>query len=172
MIRFSIIAATGRNLAIGFQNQLLWNISEDLRRFKEITMGNPIVMGRKTFDSIGRPLPGRANIILTRDSEFFQKNVSVAHSIEESYDKALSLCSRDACKEAFIIGGEQIYKLWLPFVSRLYLTEVESEKIGDAFFPAIDQDDWEVKDRRPGKGVDNLKYTFVTLDRKESPKFV
>ena len=94
------------------------------------------------------------------------------HSIEESYYKALSFCSRDACKEAFIIGGEQIYKLWLPFVSRLYLTEVESEKIGDAFFPVIDQDDWEVKERRPGKGVDNLKYTFVTLDRKESPNFV
>ena len=103
MIRFSIIAATGRNLAIGFQNQLLWNISEDLRRFKEITMGSPIVMGRKTFDSIGRPLPGRANIILTRDSGFFCKNVSVVHSIEESYDKALSFCSRDARKEAFIM---------------------------------------------------------------------
>jgi len=168
MIRFSIIAAIGRNLAIGFQNQLLWNISEDLRRFKKITMGSPIIMGRKTFDSIGKPLPGRSNIILTRDSEYFRQGTSVAHSIQESHDVAVSLCSQDACEEAFIIGGEQIYKLWLPRVSRLYLTEVDSEIEGDAFFPTFDPDDWEVRDRSAGIGVDDLQYHFVTLDRTDA----
>ena len=168
MIRFSIIAATGRNLAIGFQNQLLWDISEDLRRFKKITMGSPIVMGRKTFDSIGRALPGRSNIIVTRNSKFFCPGVSAVHSVEESHDLAISLCSRDSCEEAFIIGGEQIYKLWLPLVSRLYLTKVDSEMRGDAFFPTFDPDDWEVRDRSAGIGVDDLQYHFVTLDRTDA----
>ncbi len=145
--RTSIIAALGKDRAIGKNNRLLWHIPDDLKRFKALTLGHPVIMGRKTFDSIvaqlGKPLPGRTNIVVTRagadttntaqetGTRFAYENVFVVHSIEEALAKAKEVDH----EEVFVIGGAQIYAQALPFADRLYLTLVESDTKGDTFFP-------------------------------------
>ena len=136
--RTSIIAALGKGRAIGKDNRLLWHIPEDLKRFKALTLGHPVIMGRKTFDSIvaqlGKPLPGRTNIIVTRDTAWAHEGAKVAHTIEEALMKAREIDH----EEVFMIGGAQIYAQALPFADWLYLTLVESEAEGDTFFPAYE----------------------------------
>ncbi len=133
--RVSIIAAIGRNREIGKGNQLLWHISDDLKRFKQITLGHPVLMGRKTFESIlsvlGKPLPGRQNVVITRDPSWKYEGVIVARSIEEALERAGAL-DQD---EIFIGGGGEIWKQSLPYVDKLYLTLIEDEREGDVFFP-------------------------------------
>ena len=126
-----LIAAVGENGEMGRNNELLWHLPGDLPRFKEITMGSPIIMGRKTFDSIGRALPGRLNIVLSSNGDWKADNVSVATSIEE----ALSLAEQNNNKKAFVIGGGQIYKLFLAYATALELTEVFDAPVADTFFP-------------------------------------
>lgn len=131
-IRISIIAAIGaKTRALGKNNDLLWRISDDLKRFKKITLGHPIIMGSKTYESIGRPLPRRMNIILTRDQDYMVKDALVAHSLEE----ALACAQKQNNGEIFIIGGGQIFALALPFVDKLYLTLVFDDTPGDVYFP-------------------------------------
>lgn len=128
-----------KNRGIGKDNRLLWHIPEDLQHFKRITMGKPLIMGRRTFESIGRPLPGRLSIVMTRQQHWLCKDINgieVAHSIEQAIAIA-----RDH-KEIMVIGGEQIYALTLPLVQRIYLTQVDACLPADAFFPAIDRDRW------------------------------
>lgn len=126
-----LIAAVGENGEMGRNNELLWHLPGDLPRFKEITMGSPIIMGRKTFDSIGRALPGRLNIVLTGNKDWQADNVSVAGSI----DDAISLAKENGTERIFVIGGGQIYKLFLAYATTLEMTEVADAPIADTFFP-------------------------------------
>ncbi|MGE0253178.1 MAG: dihydrofolate reductase [Alphaproteobacteria bacterium] len=141
-MRLSLIAAVARNGVIGADGGLPWRIPADLRRFRALTMGKPVVMGRKTYVSIGRALPGRANIVLTRDPAFRADGVETAADL----DTALTLARRRAAEagadEVFIIGGAEIYAAALPFADRLYLTEVDADIAGDAHFPAYARDGW------------------------------
>lgn len=126
-----LIAAIGENGEMGRNNELLWHLPGDLPRFKEITMGSPIIMGRKTFDSIGRALPGRLNIVLTSNDDWQADNVSVATTIED----ALAFAAANNNTKAFVIGGGQIYKLFLAYATSLELTEVHDAPIADTYFP-------------------------------------
>ncbi|MCX6756660.1 MAG: dihydrofolate reductase [Candidatus Nomurabacteria bacterium] len=147
----SIIAAVAKNNVIGNENKLLWNIPLDMKFFKNTTTGHPIIMGRKTFLSIGRALPNRRNIVITRDENFSFENVEVFHSIEE----IVSLF-KDAEDEAFIIGGADIYKQFFPIVDKLYITHVDEEFIGDTTFPEIDQNIWKkVSENEVAKNEEN-----------------
>lgn len=128
----SLIAAIGKNNELGKKNTLLWHMPADMKHFRETTSGHAVLMGRKTFESIGRPLPKRRNIVITRDASFAADGVEAAHSLEE----ALALVKNE--DEAFVIGGAEIYKQSLPFAGRLYITHVGAEdKAADAFFPEI-----------------------------------
>lgn len=126
-----LIAAVGENGEMGRNNDLLWHLPGDLPRFKEITMGSPIIMGRKTFDSIGRALPGRLNIVLTANVDWQADGVTVASSIEQ----ALELAKAEESDKAFVIGGGQIYKLFLAYATTLEMTEVFDAPVADTFFP-------------------------------------
>jgi dihydrofolate reductase len=128
----SIISAIGKNNELGKKNELLWKFPADMKHFKEITSGHPVIMGRKTFESIGRPLPNRRNIVITRDKNYLRHGVDVVYSLEE----ALKLFETN--EEVFIIGGAEIYKQAMEFADKLYITNIEAEdKNADAFFPEI-----------------------------------
>jgi dihydrofolate reductase len=165
MNRLSMIAALSRNFAIGLDNRLLWHISEDLVNFKALTMGKPIIMGRKTFDSIGRPLPGRANIVVSRDTQWQAEGVQVARSVNAAINAAHLACEDSGQDEIMVIGGEQIYRQALPSATRLYLTEVDVERAADTFFPDFVRVDWHELERRPGIQSADYAYQFVTLER-------
>jgi dihydrofolate reductase len=158
----SIIAAMGRNRVIGIKNSLPWKLPADMEHFRQLTMGKPVIIGQKPFESIGKPLPGRNNIILTLDKNFTPAGCEVAHSIEEALEIAKNF------KEVMICGGVSVYKQFLPIADRLYLTLIEGAFKGDAFFPEFNWNDWEEIERienEPDK--DNLyQYTFLTLKRK------
>ncbi len=156
----SAIAAIGANRVLGKNNELLWRVPADLKRFKALTMGHPIVMGRKTFDSIGRALPGRTSIVITRDIAWQHEGVVVVNSVEEAIAKAKEL---DA-EEAFVIGGAQIYQQALPYINRLYLTLIDDIKEGDAMFPAYETEFTKILKQEPGEH-EGLKYTWVDLER-------
>ncbi len=143
----SLIVAYGRNREIGLNNQLLWHISEDLKNFKRLTLNHILIMGRKTFTSIGHPLPKRATIVLTRDKSFFAEGVYVAHSVEQALALAKTLTDFNQ-EEIFIAGGAQIYEQFLPLAQRLYITQVEDNFVADTFFPAWEQENWELKSRQ------------------------
>ena len=160
----SIIAAVGRNnRAIGKTGELLWRISDDLKRFKRLTTGHPIIMGRKTFDSIGKALPDRTNIVITRNLDFKAEGVFVARTLEE----ALTIARRQEEKEIFIIGGGEIYQQALPLCEKLLLTEVESEVEGDVFFPDYRATGFTREVSREAR-IDEktgIKYTWLTVQR-------
>jgi dihydrofolate reductase len=134
--RISLIVAMSRNAVIGKDNRLPWHLPADLKRFKELTMGHTIVMGRKTWASIGRPLPGRRSVIVSRNPDFHADGAVVAHTL----DAALAASPDD--NEIFIIGGEQIFRLAMPHANRIYLTIVQADVEGDTFMPAIDPGQW------------------------------
>lgn len=161
-MQLSIIVAMDRNRVIGKNDSLPWHISEDLKHFKKITMGKPIVMGRKTHESIGRPLPGRENIILTRDADYTAEGCTVLHSLEEIFEHCKDI------EEVMITGGSEIYKSTLEQVSRLYLTEVHAEVEGDTFFPEFDRSQWEEVSREDHKADEKneFDYSFLVLERK------
>lgn len=160
----SIIVAIASNNAIGYENKLLWKSPYDLKRFKEITMGHTIIMGRKTYQSLPNILPGRHHIIITRDKSFKVEDdrVTVVYSIEEI------LPYLNDQKESFVVGGAQIYKKLLPYVEKLYLTVVDHNFDADAFFPEIDQKQWNVVEKISGTEDDknSIAYKFITLEKK------
>lgn len=158
--RLSIIAAVARNGVIGIDNRLPWRLPEDLQHFKRLTLGHHLIMGRKTFESIGRPLPGRVTVILTRDPSYRVQACLTAGSIED----ALRLCGDDP--EVFGVGGAELYAQLLPMADRLYLTEIEADYTGDAFFPAFDRRQWQELAREPHVSDTGLAYTFVTYQRR------
>ena len=143
MTTLTIIVARARNGVIGRDNQLPWHLPEDLGFFKRTTMGAPLVMGRKTHESIGRPLPGRRNIVVTRDAELRFEGCETATSIGE----ALTLAAKDGAPEAFLIGGTQLYAEGISFADKLVITEIDADIEGDATFPAPDPARWEAVSR-------------------------
>jgi dihydrofolate reductase len=164
-MKIALIVAASQNHVIGLDNQLPWHLPEDLQYFKAVTMGKPILMGRKTFDSIGRPLPGRANIVLTRDASWSAEGVEVVNDLDSAIAASEKACAVAGTEELMIIGGEQIYRKFLPVASKLYLTKVEAEIEGDAYFPAIDSNQWrQVAEKIPEK-IGNYSYRFVVLER-------
>lgn len=129
-MRIALIAAMGRNRVIGKDNQMPWHMPADLKHFKSVTMGKPVIMGRKTFESIGRPLPGRTNIVITRDASYQADGISVVSSPEQALELAKPLTD-----EVMIIGGGQIYKHFMPMATDLHLTFIDAAPEGDAYFP-------------------------------------
>lgn len=158
------VVAIGKNRELGKEGKLLWHIPDDLKRFKALTLGHPIIMGRKTFESIvgylGKPLPGRTNIVVTRDPSWRYEGVLIAASIEEALEKAKAL---DA-EEVHIGGGQQIYEQALPFIDKLYLTLVEDDKDADAFFPPYENEFTKVTFDEAHES-NGLKYRWVDLER-------
>lgn len=151
-----IVARGKRDGAIGRDNQLVFRIKEDMQHFKRETMGHPVLMGRKTFESIGKPLPGRTNVVITRNPEFRADGVTVAHSLEE----ALAAVKGEAMP--YLIGGGDLYAQALPYVTRLVVTEIDREAEGADTFFTYPEEEFRVVDSRPGENPD---VTFVYLDR-------
>jgi dihydrofolate reductase len=163
----SLIVAMAQNGVIGRANALPWErLPEDLKRFRAFTLGKPVLMGRKTFESIGRPLPGRANLVLTRDRAWSAPGVVVVHSVEEALVQAAE------SHELVVIGGAEIYRLVLPFARRIYLTHVHADVPGDTFFPDFDPTQWDDVECRMHPADEEHAYpvTFVTLERRNAPE--
>lgn len=160
MARISLISALAQNRTIGIDNTLPWRLPEDLRHFKALTLGHHILMGRKTYESIGKPLPGRTTVIITRGNYAAPEGVKIAHSLQE----AIAICGAD--EEIFFVGGAQLYAQALPLADRLYLTEIQAEVEGDAWFPDYDRAQWREisRDRRSDEAA-GLEYHFVVYDR-------
>jgi dihydrofolate reductase len=165
-----LVAAVAENGVIGRDNTLPWRIKSDLQYFKSITMGRPVVMGRKTFESIGKPLPGRTNIVITRDKEFSAPGISVAHDIDEALALARSDAKARGAGEIAVIGGTEIFKQTLPLADKLALTIVHARPEGDTFWPEIDPKEWQEVERKPQvKGPqDDCDFTFVTYVRRKA----
>jgi dihydrofolate reductase len=159
----SVIAAMARNRVIGIRNTLPWRLPEDLKHFKALTMGHHIVMGRKTYESIGKPLPGRTTVIVTRDANYRVEGCLVANSL----DAAIAACGHDP--EIFFVGGADLYAQVLPRAERLYLTEIQAEYEGDAWFPAFDLGEWRETERNRQVNADGLGYDFVVYRRRQGP---
>ncbi|SBS35185.1 Dihydrofolate reductase type 3 [Marinomonas spartinae] len=134
----SLIVAMSTNRTIGINNALPWHLPNDLKYFKQATMGKPIVMGRKTFESIGKPLPGRRNIVITRDEGFQADGIDVVHTLDDAIALGEDICLVNGQEEVMVIGGSQIYQLALERAERLYVTHVDAQVEGDAFFPEVD----------------------------------
>jgi dihydrofolate reductase len=156
----SLIVAHGPKREIGFNNKLLWHLSDDLKNFKKITSGRAIVMGRKTFESIGKPLPNRKNIVLTRDMNFKPEGIDVIHDPLMAFELALELNDSDENNELIICGGEEIYKIYLPFAQRIYRTLVDFNGEADAFFPEINDNEWRILNEEKHDG-----FSFQVLEK-------
>jgi dihydrofolate reductase len=160
-MKISLIVAMASNRTIGLNNQMPWHLSADLKRFKTITLGFPILMGRKTFESIGRPLPGRTNIIISRNPEYKPEGCFVVNSIES----ALKAGCLDA-ENIFVIGGSTLYEALLPVANTLYITQINKEFQGDTFFPKIDARHWSEAEREDIDDPDvEFSYSFLKLEK-------
>ena len=162
----SLIVAMAQNGVIGRDNSLPWRLPEDLKRFRSFTLGKPILMGRKTFESIGRPLPERTNLVLTRDRGWFAHGVVVVHSLVEA------LVQAGASAELVAIGGAEIYRLLLPLARRMYLTHVHADVPGDITFPEFDSTQWADLEysSQPADEEHAYPLTFMTLERRNAPE--
>ncbi len=159
MTSLSIIVAIDKRRGIGINNSLPWHLPEDLAHFKKNTSGHPIIMGRNTFESIGRPLPNRRNIVITRNAEWHHDGIEIVNSLEQAQSVVKN-------EDAFIIGGAQIYQQAMAVAHRLVVTEIEQEYACDAFFPAIDTQYWqEVAREKHYSETQNLHYAFVTYKK-------
>lgn len=160
MSRIAFVVAVGRNKVIGKDGGLPWKLPDDMKHVREVTLGKPLIMGRRTYASIGRPLAGRTNIVLTRDADFHPEGVLVAHTPEEALRLAGDV------PEVIIFGGAQVYKEFLPMVERLYMTSVDADVPGDTFFD-MGKDDWRVVTNERHEADERHKYGFniYTLDR-------
>jgi len=159
----SLIAALASNRAIGKNNELLWHLPEDMRHFRETTRGKPVIMGRKTWESLPdsfRPLPGRHNIVVSRNTAYQAPGATLASSLEEAVRQAGN------ADEAFVIGGAELYRQALPLSSHLYLTEIEENIDGDVFFPKVLPQDWEEISRQPRQGTSGPAFSFVVYRRR------
>jgi len=163
--RVCLIAAVARNKVIGRDNRIPWRLPEDLKHFRKLTLGHAVIMGRKTFESIvafsGKPLPGRDNIVITRSRDWSVTGCRITYSLDDA------LAAVPQGRDAFVIGGAEIYSLALPLASRLYMTEIGRDFEGDAFFPEFDRSRWQEiarESHEPG-GEEGLGYAFVEYDR-------
>jgi dihydrofolate reductase len=163
MPTLTLIAAVAHNGVIGRDNRLPWHLPEDMAHFKALTTGHAVIMGRKTWDSLPprfRPLPQRTNIVVSRDPAFRAEGATVVHALPAAVAAAGN-------REAFVIGGAEIYGLALPLADRLELTEVEADVVGDAFFPDFDRDLWRETARERHRSANGLGYAFVTYQRNQ-----
>ncbi len=160
--KISIIVAMAKNRTIGVNNTLPWRCPEDLKHFKALTMGHHMIMGRKTFDSIGKPLPGRTTVVVTRDAKLKIDGCLIAHSLQD----AINACANET--EIFIVGGADIYAQSLRLADTLYLTEIQQDALGDAHFPQFEMKDWQetAREVRSQETPQPLRYHFVTYRRK------
>ncbi|HYG40012.1 MAG TPA: dihydrofolate reductase [Cytophagales bacterium] len=157
----SIIVARSKNNVIGRNNDLPWHLTDDLKNFRKITTGNPIIMGRKTYESIGKPLPGRTNIIVTRQKDYKVEGCEVVNSLPQ----ALQIAKTINAKEAFIIGGAELINQSLEIVNKMYLTEVHAEIEGDTFLKSIDLSDWKLIDKKDyAKSEKGNEYDFSIIE--------
>lgn len=163
-MRIALIAAMAENRVIGRENALPWRLSADLQRFKALTMGKPVIMGRKTYESIGKPLPGRLNIVVTSSPDFRAEGCQVVHSVDEALDAAREH------DEAMVIGGAGLYEQMLGRAQRIYLTLVRANVEGDVLFPPLDRGNWRevARESHLPDEKNEYPYDFILLDRKES----
>jgi dihydrofolate reductase len=161
-MKISLIVAMASNRTIGINGQMPWHLSADLKRFRKITLGHPVLMGRKTYQSIGRVLPGRRNIIISRNPDYKVIDCEVYSSL------VLAMSHCNDCEELFIIGGSELYKIMLPKSNFIYLTEIKKEFMGDTYFPPIDFNEWQEIERIDVNNDYNVDfaYSFVKLQRK------
>lgn len=157
----SLIVAKAKNNVIGKDNKLLWHLPEDLKRFKNLTTGHTIIMGRKTFESLGRVLPNRKHVVFTQNPNFKEEdvNVKIVHSLSDIQEYV------EDKNENFVIGGEKIYNLLMPYVSKMYITEIHKDFDGDTFFPNVDLESWKETSREK-MNADDFDYDFVVYERK------
>jgi len=166
-VKISMIVACARNRTIGLDGGMPWHVSGDLKFFKQATLGKPVIMGRKTYQSIGGPLPGRANIVITRDKNFSAPGIDVVHTLDQAIRKAKTIATIDGAGEVMIIGGAEIYQQALALADRIYMTRIDMTVEGDAFFPELDDDQWQqtwTKDM-DAENPDGPAYRFCRLDR-------
>lgn len=161
-MKISLIVAMASNRAIGLNNQMPWHLSADLKRFKQITMGHPIIMGRLTFEAIGRPLPGRTNIIVSRNPSYQQEGYVIVDSIEAAINHGCRLAD-----EVFVIGGATLYEATLPLADSLYITQINQDFEGDTFFPDFDRNNWTEVAREDVMDDANVgfDYSFLKLQK-------
>ena len=164
----SLVVAVAGNNVIGSNGDLPWRLSSDLKRFKTMTMGKPVIMGRKCFESIGKALPGRPNIVITRNPDYRPDGVMLAGSLEDGLEIGQALASDMDAEEVCVIGGGEIYRLAMPLADLLHVTHVDAQIEGDTFFPEIDPEDWDAQDegRQPAGEKDQYSMRFVTYRRK------
>lgn len=163
-----LIAAVSQNGVIGRDGAMPWRLSTDLQRFKALTLGKPIVMGRKTWDSIGGALPGRTNIVITRDCAFTAEGAVIAHSLSQAYSIAENVATQNGADAVFIIGGGEIFQQGLAIADKIFLTEISAFIEGDSFFPVFDKDKWTVVETQyiPEGEKDSYPTRFVIYERK------
>ncbi len=167
-MKLSLIVAMAQNRVIGQNKKMPWHLSADLKKFRQITMGSAIIMGRKTFEAIGRPLPGRHNIIVSRNEDYTVEDCSVFQNI----DDAVNSC-RQQYQEVFIIGGATLYQQTLQQADRLYLTQIHRDFVGDTYFPEIDQNQWTIQQKilvEDDPAVD-FSYSFILMEKKTSGEY-
>lgn len=159
----SLIVAMDKKRTIGRGKNLPWRLPADLAYFKKITMGHTVIMGRKTFESIGKPLPGRDNVVITQRADYHPEGCRVLHSVDE----ALTLNGKE--KEIFVIGGAEVYRQFFPYAGRLYVTRIEEAFEGDVFFPEIDPEEWRLVSERRGRTDEKnpYRYYFCLYERRK-----
>ncbi len=167
-MNISLIVAKSQGEVIGYKNTLPWHLPEDLKHFKTLTLGKPILMGRKTYESIGRPLPGRVNIILTHDAKYLAPGCEVVCSLDEAFQLAQNL----GAEELMVIGGAHVYALCLPYAQKLYITQIEADFIGDAYFPKIALSDWTEIERKTvypdmNTNASTFVYHYIQYERND-----
>ena len=169
LMKISLIVAMGENRVIGVGGKIPWHLPADFKRFKEVTTGHPIVMGRRTFESIGKSLPGRTNIVITRDANYQREGIVTVTSPDAAITAATSAPDDD---EMFVIGGAEIYKLFLPRAERIYLTKVYGAFGGDAFFPELDESEWELifEEQHSLDEKNAFPFVFQLYERKKLPE--
>lgn len=164
-MKIALVVAAARNHVIGCNNRLPWHLPQDLKYFKSVTLGKPIIMGRKTFESIGKPLPGRTNIVITRQTDWNAGGVRVAHDLPSAIGLAKDVAARDGAEEVMIIGGAEIYRSSLSLAQRIYLTRIDAEMEGDAFFPPLAGDEWSLVAVTPGDSAAEVAHEYQILER-------
>ena len=166
-MRILLIAAVAKNGVIGKENDLVWKIPTDFKRFKALTSDNYILMGRKTFESLGKPLPNRTHLVITRNSDF---QVPEGHHVFKSVEDAFIYCNKLGIEKLYVIGGGEIYKQTMPLADELVITEVDAEPEGDTYFPEIDPNNWKIvsKESHPADEKNQYPFSFVDYERIKS----
>ena len=164
-MRRTLVVAVARNGVIGKDNRLPWRLPDEIAYFKRVTMGHPVVMGRRTWDSIGKPLPGRANIVVTRQRDFQAPGCTVVHSLDEAWEAA---ARAEGAEEVCVIGGTALFEESLPVADRIHYTEVEADVDGDTFFPPFDRSQWQEREvqRHAADARHAYPYRILVLDRR------